>query len=130
MGCGVGVGWGVGVGAGVGTGNGVGKITGVAVGCGVGIGNGVGKVTGVGVEGKVTGVAVGCGVAVAMPATAVAIFASVVASISWEEGPQATSAMNITAVSVESKCLDILCSRIMRIPLLLLEPALPLRLDR
>jgi hypothetical protein len=56
----------------------------------------VGNVTGVGVDGMVTGVAVGCGVDVAMPAIAVAILASVVASISSMDGPQATSAINST----------------------------------
>lgn len=83
-------------------------MTGVAVGSGVGIGRGVGNVTGVGVEGIVTGVAVGCGVAEAMPATAVAILASVVASISWEEGPQAIRAMSSTAARMGSSRANIL----------------------
>ena len=100
-----GVGWGVGVGAGVGGGCGVGvggKETGVGVGSGVGMGNGVGNVTGVGVDGMMTGVEVGCGVGFTIPAIAVAIFASVVASISCAVGPQPNKPMHTPKINAMS----------------------------
>ena len=81
---GVGVGSGVGKTMAVAVGSGVGKVTGVAVGSGVGSAMGVGVGSGVG---KVMGVAVGSARGAGNPATAVAIFAVVVASISSAEGP-------------------------------------------
>ena len=81
---GVGVGSGVGKTMAVGVGSGVGKVTGVAVGTGVGSAMGVGVGSGVG---KVMGAAVGSAMGAGKPATAVAIFAVVVASISSAEGP-------------------------------------------
>lgn len=65
--------------------------------------------TGVGVDGMVTGVAVGCGVEVAMAAMAVAILASVVASTSSGDGPQATSAISNMAIDDRTRHIDILC---------------------
>ena len=114
----MGVGWGVGVGAGVGTGWGVGvggKETGVGVGSGVGMGNGVGNVTGVGVDGMITGVEVGCGVAVTIPAIAVAIFASVVASISRAVGPQPSKAMHTPLINAMSTTLVMMCCWFLRV---------------
>ena len=95
---GVAVGSGVGSAKGVGVGSGVGKAMAVAVGSGVGkvtgvaVGSGVGRAMGVGVGGgvgKAMGVAVGRAAGSGKPATAVAILAVVVASISSAEGPHA-----------------------------------------
>ena len=107
-----------------------GKVTGVAVGSGVRIGNGVGNVTGVAVGGMVAGVAVGWGVAVAMPVMAVAILASVVASISSVDGPQAASMTSSIAANAGSSRADVRCLAISRNPRLAPAFAPPHRSDR